>query len=447
MDDTVKYELSDMDKMGMRKSVKLFVFYELQPAIDLDDLISSIMEGVRNATRQLPFIAGDLQIDDHGKVSIVTSPGSQVEVNIRRFEPIEHKSLSALAAGGFNPNHLDPILMLPEEPTSNNPVCALQLSLIEGGLVLGFRMNHAAGDWFSIDTFLSLVCQSSKAHQEGLEMPTYMPDLSRTPYNTSASGPTISKTDLQEKLPMFYIMDMSSFKPKPPPASKSGIYKISETSIQKLKAECGPFLNGVDYITSYDCISAIIWTAITRARLHLRPEKATSLSRFIHPIDVRTRDPDNRTSDRYFGNAVIATQAGPFTAEALVSDGVRGLASAASLVRQSIYAVDMSSIGYMTSLMGSLSPGEILGSRADFADMDILMTSWYSGTAEKYDIGSAAIPVAVRLPPPTAGAAMILPNFSRGGRRVFEVLVELAIEEHELLRKDAEFLEYLEVVA
>ncbi|KAJ5218480.1 uncharacterized protein N7498_000579 [Penicillium cinerascens] len=447
MDDTVKYELSDIDKMGMRKSVKLFVIYELQPAIDLDDLISSIMEGVRNATRQLPFIAGDLQIHDHGKVYIVTHPGSQVEVNIRRFEPTEHKSLSALASDGFNPNHLDPIMMLPEEPTSNNPVCALQLSLIEGGLVLGFSMNHAVGDWFSIDTFLSLVCQSSKAHQEGLEMPTYMPDLNRTPYNTSASGPTISKTELQEKLPMFYIMDMSSFKPKPPPASKSGIYKISETSIQKLKAKCGPFLNGVDYITSYDCISAIIWTAVTRARLHLLPEKATSLSRFIHPIDVRTRDPDNKTSDRYFGNAVIATQAGPLTAEALVSDGVRGLAAAASLIRQSIYSVDMFSIGYMTSLMGSLSPGEIIGSRADFADMDILMTSWYSGTAEKYDIGSAASPVAVRLPPPMARAAMILPNFSRGGRRVFEVLVELAVEDHDLLRKDAEFLEYFDVVA
>lgn len=447
MDETIKYELSDMDKMGMRKSVNLFVFYELQPAIDLDDLISSIMEGVRNATRQLPFMAGDLQIDDHGKAYIVTSPGSQVEVKIRRFEATEHKSLPALAAGGFDPNHLDHIQMLPEEPTSKSPVCALRLSVIEGGLVLGFRMNHAAGDWSSINTFLSLVCESSKAHQEGLEMPSYVPDLNRAPYNTSTSGPTISKTELQEKLPMFYIMEMSSFKPKPPPASKTGVYKISEPCIQKLKAECGPSLNGVDYITSYDCISAIIWTAVTRARLHLHPEKATSLSRFIHPIDVRTRDPDNKTSDRYFGNAVIATQAGPLTAKALVSDGVRGLASAASLVRQSIYSVNMSSIGYMTSLVGSLSPGEIMGSGADFADMDMLLTSWYSGTAEKYDIGSAAVPVAVRLPPPTAGAAMILPNFSRGGKRVFEILVELAIGEHDLLRKDAEFLRYFEIVA
>jgi hypothetical protein len=107
----------------------------------------------------------------------------------------------------------------------------------------------------------------------------------------------------------------------------------------------------------------------------------------------------------------------------------------------------MSSIGHMTSLMKSLAPGEIIGSRADFTDMDVMMSSWYSGTAEKYNIGADAVPVAVRLPSTMAGASIILPNFSHGGTRVFEVYIELAVEEHELLRKDAEFLKYFEIVA
>lgn len=278
-------------------------------------------------------------------------------------------------------------------------------------------------------------------------MPTYTPDLNRVPYNTPESDLTMSKAELSEKLPMFYITDMSQIKPRPPTASQSGIYKISGPTIQRLKAQCAPFLSGVNYITSYDCISGLIWTAITRARLHLHPEKSTSPSRFVHPLDVRTRDPENETSKQYFGNAVIAAQAGPLTAQELVSGGDRSLALAASSIRQSIYTVNMSSVKAMTTLIASLSPGETIGSRADFADMDWLMNTWYSGSAEKYDLGAAAVPVAVRLPPSMAGASLILPNLSRGGTRVFEVHVEVAVEEHELLRKDEEFLKYFEVVA
>lgn len=447
MEDVINYELSDMDKMGMRKTVKLFIIYELQPTVDLDILSASIKAGVRNATKQLPIMAGKLEVDGSGKAFIVTARESQIEVNIRRFEPTEYKPLSVLAASGFHPNDMNPIQLLPEEPTTKNSVCSLQLSVIEGGLILGFRMNHAAGDWSSIDTFLSLVCQGSKAHQGGLEMPTHTPDLNRAPYNASASQSTLSRAELLEKLQLFHIMDMSQFQPKPPPTSKSGIYRISEPSIQQLKAQCAPFVSPVDYITSYGCISALVWTAVTRARLHLHPEKATSLSRFIHPINVRTRDPEKKTSERYFGNAVIAGQAGPRTARDAAFGGDQGIARAAVLIRESINTISMSSIGHMTSLMKSLSPGEIIGSHADFADMDMMMNSWYSGTAEKYDVGAGTVPVAVRLPSTMAGASMILPNFSRGGTRVFDVLVELAVEEHELLRQDAEFLKYFEVVA
>lgn len=448
MDHMRKDELSDMDKMGILKNVKVFIFYELQPSVHLDNLISSMVEGVRNATHQLPFMAGNFQVDHSGKLCIITPPESHIEVNIRRIESMEHKSFPALAKNSFSPNDLDLTQLLPEEQTAENPVCALQLSLVEHGMILGFRINHAAGDWSSIDTFLSLICQSSKAHHEGLKMPTYAPDLNRAPYNTPATDPAISRQDLLERFPAFYIMEKSQFKPKPSPPSQSNIYKISEPSVQQLKAHCAPYLSEIDYVTSYDCISVFIWTSITRVRLHLHPEKATSLSRFVHPIDVRTRDPENKTSERYFGNAVIGSQAGPLTAQALVSDGDRGLATAATLIRQSINPISLSSINHMTSLIASLSPTETLAPRADFTDMDIFMNTWYSGSAEKYDIGAASLPVAFRTHSSMAGACMvILPNFSRGATRFFEVLVHLAVEEHELLRKDAEFLKYFEFVA
>lgn len=446
--DDMKYELSDMDKMGINKTVKPLIFYELPSTIDSEKLISSMMEGVKNATRQLPFMAGSLQFGDSGKPCIVTPPGSLVEANIHRFESTEHKRFSTLTKGSFSPNELDFTQFLPEEPASKDSVCALQLSLVEGGLVLGFRMAHAAGDWSSIDTFLSLVCQGSKAYQEGLEMPTYTPDLNREPYNTPAPDPTISRQSLLERLPMFHVMEKSQLKPKVPPPSQSRIFKISETSIQQLKAHCTPYLSGVDYITSYDCISALLWKSVMRARLYLQPEKTTSPSRFVHPIDVRTRDPENKTSERYFGNAVIGCQAGPIPVQALVSNGDRGLATAATLIRQSINSVNLSSISHMTSLIASLAPTETLGLHPDFTDMDMFMNTWYSGSAKKYDIGAGSVPAAFRLHSSMAGGSVvILPNFSQGATRTFDIVVQLADEEHELLGKDAEFLKYFEVVA
>jgi hypothetical protein len=442
------YELSDLDKMGFTKTVKVFICYELQPTVHPDELISSVVEGVRTATRQFPFMAGALEFQQSGKLCIVVSPESQVKVNIRRFGSTEHKPFSILAKNSFSSNDLDFIQLLPEEENGQNSVCALQLSLIQGGLILGFRMNHAAGDWASINTFLSFVCQSTKAHRDGLEVPKYTPGLNRAPYNTPAPDPSVSRQDLLESLPMFYVMDKSEFKPPPPPPPfQSKIYKINEPIIQQLKARCAPFLGEVDYVTSYDCIAALVWRSITRARLQVHPAKVISPSCFIHPIDVRTRDPENRTTKNYFGNAVVGCQVGPVTAEELVSDGDKEFATAATLIRKSISTVSLSTVGHMTSLIGSLSPTETLGSRADFSDMDVFMNSWYSGKAENYDIGAGSVPLAVRLDASMAGAcAMILPNFSCGGERLFEVFVQLPVEEQDLLGKDAEFSKYFELV-
>ncbi|KAL1849240.1 hypothetical protein Plec18167_008137 [Paecilomyces lecythidis] len=446
MDDTRRFELSDLDKMGIMKTVKVVIFYELQPNVDVDRLISSLTEGVKNATRQLPFMAGSFKFDDTGRPYIETTPENDLKVGIRRFDGAE-QSLSALASRSFSPNDVDFAQFIVEDSATEKPACALQLSLIEGGLVLGFQMNHAAGDWTSIDTFLSLVCQSSKTHQEGLEMPSYTPDLNRVPFNTPEPDPTISRQDHLERLPIFSVIEKSQFKLTQPPPLRSSIYKTSEAAIQQLKAQCTPHLSEVDYISSYDCISALVWKSLTRARLQIHPEKSTSLSRFVHPIDVRSRDPENKTSKQYFGNAVIGAQAGPLTAEALVSHGDRDLAAAATLIRKSVNSVDLSTISHMTSLIASLSPTETLYPTADFSGMDFFMNSWFSGNAEKYDIGPGSVPVAYRPVDSMPGSCRILPNFSGGETKTYEILLNLTDEENEMLKKDAELLKYFDLVA
>ena len=80
--------------------------------------------------------------------------------------------------------------------------------------------------------------------------------------------------------------------------------------------------------------------------------------------------------------------------------------------------------------------------------MDVFMNTWYTGSTEKYDLGPGVVPVAFRLHAPMPGAcAVLLPNFSRGSRRFFDVHVQVTAEEHELLKQDAEFVKYFELVA
>lgn len=448
MANIVKYELSDLDKGGFLKEVTVALFYEVPPTADVETLISSLEEGLKNAIDQLPFMSGDLQFENTGKLCVVKSPENQVKFQIRRFDSTEHKPLSTLAQTSFAPGSLDLTAFLPKFPEGKKPVCVLKLNIIEEGLVLGLRVNHAAGDWSSIDKFLSLICQSCKAHQEGINMPNFMPDLSRDPYNTPADVSKYSRHDSLERLRLFYVMEKSQFKLPSSTPSQPRIYRISDAGIKDIKAQCSLYLTGVEFVSSYDCISALLWTSITRARLQLHPEKKTSLSRFIHPIDVRTRDPDKKTSEKYFGNAVIGAQAGPLIAQDLVSDAKRGQATAASLIRQSINSVDLTSISHMAYLISSLSPTENLGSHADFTNMDVFMNTWHSGSTEKYDLGGGVVPVAFRLYAPMPGAcAVILPNFSRGLTRIFDIHLQITAEEHDLLKQDAEFTKYFELVA
>ncbi|KAJ5573370.1 uncharacterized protein N7459_007797 [Penicillium hispanicum] len=441
-----KDELSDLDRVTIPMMVKAFVVYELLPTVDLSSLISSLMEGLDDATRQFPFMAGSVQVDQCGKPYIVTVLGKGVQCIIQHFAPTESPSFSKLAAGSFCPTDMDETQLLPRLKLDEKPVCVLQLNIIDGGLILGFTMHHSAGDWVSMHSFLSLICRSCQARQNGLPMPLYTPDLNKSPYNGQFVDPETTKIGLLKKCPGYYVIDLKeSLAPKPSPPFQTCIYRTTASAIQHLKQQFTP-IKEVEYVTSYDCLSAILWKAITRARVQLRPEKSASQTRLLHPIDLRARDPEGRTSKRYFGNGVIPSQAGPLDVNVLLSE--RGLATASSMIRKSINLTSMASLQDLTLLAKTLEPTERLGYHADFHDLDILMNTWFSGRGEDFHIGGGSLPRAFRTHRPITGACcLVLPNFSPGDTRVYEVIVQLEVEQHSLLQMDTEFSKFFELVA
>ena len=444
-----KYELSDLDRLAPPMMVKAFLLYEyeLSSTAHLDHLITSLREGLKNAILHVPFMEGRVQIDASGKPYIEASPDVYLELNIRHFSPTEHKSYGALVESSFAADDLDHVKLLPELPGGQQQVCMVQLNVIPGGLILGFEMHHAVGDWTSMDAFLSLICRSAKAYYRDLPTPVHRPDLNRAPFNAEETTIATSQTDMLDKCPGFSVIDTKALpvadQPAPPPAVQTKIYRATDLSVQNIKQQC-THLEGVNYITSYDCMAALLWTSITRARLIRHPEKHSSQSISANPINLRSRDPKNATSQDYFGNAALPSWVGPIDVQLLLADN--GLSTAASLIRKSINASSMASIKDLARLVRSLSPSERLGIPMDFHNMDILMNSWYSGKAENYDIGTGS-PYAFRTHRPNTGACcLILPNFSRSSTRVYEIFIQVPAVEHELLREDPRFSSCFELL-
>ncbi|KAJ6021097.1 hypothetical protein N7540_006601 [Penicillium herquei] len=441
MDEETKYELSDIDRITVPMMVRAFLIYKVSSISDLDQLIISINEGVQNATRQMPFMAGMIKYNEKGKPYILTPPGAQVKCHVQCFENTEHKSFSKLASDSFSPVDLDSTKLLPELPVGEKPVCAIQLNTIEGGLILAFTMAHTAGDWESMRVFLSLICQGSKAYQQGHSMPTYTPDLNRSAYNGQNKA-GISKHDLVKKVTGFYLMEPGSFIPKTPPPFRTAIYKISQSALTDLKAQCTPI--DVEYISSYDSMTALFWVALTRARIQLYPGKIESQSRVGHPIDLRSRDPDNLSSARYFGNAVFPTLA-DLDAQSLLADD--GLSIASSSIRKSINEINMDYIKDRTALVASLGPTDVLGYHVDFHDMDVMMNTWFSGNAQDFVIGNNLAPTTFRTQRPITGACfLVLPNVGGAESNDREVFIQLEEREYEIMRLDEQFSRFFQMV-
>lgn len=438
------HELSDLDRLAPPMMVKAFLLYELSQTVDLDKLIVALQEGLRNAILHVPLMQGHVRFGESGKPYVQTSPDQPLEMHVRHLPQTEYKPYSELVESSFAADDLHPDMLLPESRFGR--VCVLQLSVIQGGLIMGFAMHHAVGDWTSMDAFLALLCRGAKAHYHNLTMPVHIPNLNRAPFNADEATGSISQKKLLSNCPGFSVKDTNvpviTAQSPLPPAVQTRIYRTTEANIQNLKQQCTPV--GVAYLTSYDCISAVFWTSITRVRVLHHPEKRSSHSIAANPINLRLRDPENVTSEEYFGNAVLPSWVGPVDVQSLLAEN--GISTAASLIRKSINESSMGSIRDLTMLVRSLAPSERLGIPMDFHNMDILMNSWYSGKADNYDIGIGSA-FAFRTHRPNTGACcLILPNFSRSSSREYEVFVQLPAEEHRSLCEDMQFSNCFEIL-
>jgi hypothetical protein len=228
-----------------------------------------LQQGLDNVIEHVPFMAGNICVDQSGKPYIEIVPGTHVKLRVTHYTSNQHKSFTDLAQNSFHPDDLDLAMLRPELPDDHIPACGLQLNVIEGGLILACVAHHFAVDFTSMKVFLGAIHMGSKAYYCGYPLPKFSITLDRKPFNEQPVHGSVSKQELLDQCPKYQVIDLkeglncrsntvdlTDYQMK--------LYKISEAEIAQLKEQCH-LADGVKYVTSFDCISAALWKSVTRA--------------------------------------------------------------------------------------------------------------------------------------------------------------------------------------
>ena len=449
---TQYYKVSDIDSHQPDFFISFLLPYPVQSESQVQQAIQYLDRGLRHAIVQIPLMTGSLVVGPDDKLAVKVLPDSRLDLEVRRIPCEEHKSFSDLSLSSFSPDDLDETQLLPpvalQSSPSPLPVCFVRLNVMEEGLILAIGINHIVADISSMDTFMKLICQGGRAHSHGITMPAHQPNLDRTRYNGphQPSSATV-KHGLQDRVAQYSVVDSSeparNFEKYEPRPSGGALYMTTEPEIQEIKKSCQS-LEGVEYITSYDCVVAMLWRCITRARLTYHPQSHASPSRFVHPVDLRKRFPETNAGN-YFGNAFMTTRTEPLEAGQLLEDN--GVSVAASLIRRSILSVNMEGVADLAALISLLGRSEKLQFNMNELELDFLTTSWLAVDTAEYDFGLEA-PIAYRTRSvPRPGVGILFPDCQKGPHaREYTVYVVLPLEEQEILRGDEEFLRYFKVL-
>lgn len=279
------------------------------------------------AAEQLPTLAAAIPLDDAKRPLTRMKPSGPVKLIVRNYEEGEYMSYDELAQRSFTPADYDvslvPVCLASTDPTeSARKACFVQLNFIPGGIILGFDPNHIAMDVGAMDLALALVCGCAKACMEDRparqqefcydrqlfiapeEMTAQTKEQiiaanakSRVLKVFDAVGPDIASTAKDE--------ESQEAESTPSPTCKIVMYRITDPDAKRLKASCKALARcGVEYVSTYDCMVALVFRALVRIRTTLDPSLKSKEWRYVHPLNLRARRPPV-VPKNYFGNAVI----------------------------------------------------------------------------------------------------------------------------------------------
>lgn len=391
------------------------------------NVIDYLRNGLRSLSTSVPWLAGNVVQDSIGVFNIET--GGELPELIVKDARHELSSFEGYRRARFPFSMLDEKMIasrrtVPKSEDQYAPVLSLQLTFVEGGVLLVFSGQHNCMDMRGQSMLIHLVakaCRGEPLSEEECKVVDLWGDgITPNPikdFEDNATKPEPSQGSNAGPRPSHDVPEDSTW----------AYFNFSSSVLSDLKATAERSIT-TDFVSTDDALSAFVWQAVTRVRLDrfLPADDST----FERQVDVRKHL--GLPAD-YIGNAVHKASNQMPAKELLVQP----LGMVASQLRGAISAEqDLGHTARVAATRLSLSltkPMPIPApARATLPATVVKMSSWAKEQCCTFDFGGPlGIAEAVRRPKFDAweGLAYMMPKALNG-----DIAVALCLRDTDLER-------------
>lgn len=425
--------------------------YAVPSPSDRPRITATLRTGLERLTAAFPWIAGQVvdkdTVNKSGEFHIVPyEQVPQLTVVDRSSGHDSLPSLEEMAAAKFPARMLDEDLIAPEwtlpmlnpkrKEDAPFPVFLVQVTFIDGGLILTFNTAHTCFDFIGqahVQYLLSKACQGEPFTEDEIREGNrsrhdVVPLLDDSHNLEAVVGHMIKKPREGD----------AAARAQPPPKCTWEYFNFSPESLEALKAEATASITS-GFVSTDDALTASVWQAVARARTHRLD--------LTQPVTL-TRAVDSRAS------VGVAKEYPGLLQSQIYYDYMLGdlISAPVGMVAEKLRAgVNQEQIGCSTrAIVTLLNKLEDRGIFSFVANIDpasaLCISSWAKPDLYSLEFGlGLGKPASVRRPSftPVESLAYFAPKSAEKG---IAVMISLRDEEMETLRADTVFAKFAEYI-
>lgn len=304
--------LSDLDCVYLKIYVPITSTYKIEDEVPRQLVVANLCEGFRKTINEYRFLGGYIQADSKGKFYVSRSAAhATLPIHIKHLEHTDFPTYEELEQRGFpfselNERHLPPDFALPADPTTKPgegfPTVMIQLNFIRGGIIIGTAIHHQCVDVKGVDLVMARWAANTRSLFTGDAPPSFDPScLDPTPFCSTTPLAVDQIPDVKSKIKSFEYMPIPPETKVQPVELSQTIFHFPTSRLTQLKASA-IFHEADQWVSTNDCITALMWRAMTRARLPHCNDPAQRVH-MHQAVDIRAYN-DPPMHPAYPGNTV-----------------------------------------------------------------------------------------------------------------------------------------------
>lgn len=379
--------LSPIDQLMPRTPVgQIFCFPSTDPQV-----YETLKDGLRQVAKTLPWVAASVVKEKSRKgESKLGAPFVDIDTLLTYRERLD-LSYSTLKDASFpiaplNAPYLSPKIhegFIPEP----GPIFRARLTRINGGFTLSVIVHHSVFDGTAYAAVIELWADSCRVGPEK-PIPVHPVRLDRTAVLRSPNPEAVKPSDIHHlKASKNSFLEKTAIYLKSLPRSwfclrrnrrkqpiRTVFFRFSGATLQNLKKQANAYAAevGVEFLSTNDILSALIWSAMTPINEISKDKPFSTLGM---SVNIRGRLEPPLPSD-YMGNAITQawTHVSPEKLYAVAEDGsIQALAEISGAIRQSLNSVNNKDLTSLINYVHHHDPSKLLWAPGP---IDFYTVSW-----------------------------------------------------------------------